>query len=108
MSLQIGSVHVPETVVLAPMSGVTDLPFRQQVRQFGGHLVVSEMIASEAMTLIQRHETEVRKMHGDCAAESPLTPFLCPSRLKCVLVGMMTIVMRRVLRALPRTLALPC
>lgn len=73
MSLQIGSVHVPENVILAPMSGVTDLPFRQQVRQFGGHLVVSEMIASDAMTRIQRHEKEVRKMHGDCAAESPLS-----------------------------------
>ncbi|MCC9622894.1 tRNA dihydrouridine synthase DusB [Thalassospira sp. MA62] len=73
MSLQIGSVTVPENVILAPMSGVTDLPFRQQVRRFGGHLVVSEMIASDAMTRIQRHEKEVRKMHGDCAAESPLS-----------------------------------
>ncbi len=73
MSLQIGSVNVPENVILAPMSGVTDLPFRQQVRQFGGHLVVSEMIASDAMTRIQRHQKEVRKMHGDCAAESPLS-----------------------------------
>lgn len=73
MSLQIGSVIVPENVILAPMSGVTDLPFRQQVRQFGGHLVVSEMIASDAMTRIQRHQKEVRKMHGDCAGESPLS-----------------------------------
>ncbi len=73
MSLQIGSVEVPENVILAPMSGVTDLPFRQQVRQFGGHLVVSEMIASDAMIRIQRHQKEVRKMHGDCAAESPLS-----------------------------------
>lgn len=73
MSLQIGSVTVPENVVLAPMSGVTDLPFRQQVRRFGDHLVVSEMIASDAMTRIQQHQKEVRKMHGDCAAESPLS-----------------------------------
>jgi tRNA-dihydrouridine synthase B len=73
MSLQIGSVTVPEKVILAPMSGVTDLPFRQQVRHFGEHLVVSEMIASDAMTRIQRHQKEVRKMHGDCAAERPLS-----------------------------------
>ncbi|MFH1803520.1 MAG: tRNA dihydrouridine synthase DusB [Pseudomonadota bacterium] len=73
MSLQIGSVCVPDNVILAPMSGVTDLPFRQQVRRFGGHLVVSEMIASDAMTRLQRHQKEVRKMHGDCAAESPLS-----------------------------------
>lgn len=61
MSLQIGSVNVPENVILAPMSGVTDLPFRQQVRQFGGHLVVSEMIASDAMTRIQRHQKKCAK-----------------------------------------------
>ena len=36
-------------VILAPMSGVTDLPFRRLVKRCGAGLVVSEMIASEAM-----------------------------------------------------------
>jgi tRNA-dihydrouridine synthase B len=35
-------------VILAPMSGVTDLPFRQLVQSFGAELVVSEMVASRA------------------------------------------------------------
>ena len=38
-------------VILAPMSGVTDKPFRKLVKKFGAGLVVSEMIASRAMIL---------------------------------------------------------
>ena len=36
-------------VILAPMAGITDLPFRQVVASFGAGLVVSEMVASEDM-----------------------------------------------------------
>lgn len=43
----IAGVGVP--VVLAPLSGVTDLPFRRVARQFGADRVVSEMVASEEL-----------------------------------------------------------
>jgi nifR3 family TIM-barrel protein len=46
-SLAIGNIAIPNRVVLAPMSGVTDAPFRRLVAQFGAGLVVSEMTASE-------------------------------------------------------------
>jgi tRNA-dihydrouridine synthase B len=49
MSTTIGNVTLTEPVILAPMSGVTDLPFRRLVKRYGAGLVVSEMIASEAM-----------------------------------------------------------
>jgi tRNA-dihydrouridine synthase B len=49
MGIQVGPVHIADPVLLAPMSGVTDAPFRGLVKQFGAGLVVSEMIASEAM-----------------------------------------------------------
>ncbi len=49
MSLKIGSVTIAEPVILAPMTGVSDLPFRRLVKRFGAGLTVSEMIASEAM-----------------------------------------------------------
>jgi tRNA-dihydrouridine synthase B len=49
MSISIGNVTLADPVILAPMSGVSDLPFRRVVKQFGAGLVVSEMIASEAM-----------------------------------------------------------
>jgi tRNA-dihydrouridine synthase B len=43
--LAIGPIVLPNRVVLAPMSGVTDAPFRRQVAQLGAGLVVSEMTA---------------------------------------------------------------
>ena len=47
--ISIGPITLPTPVILAPMSGVTDLPFRRLARSFGAGLVVSEMIASWAM-----------------------------------------------------------
>jgi len=49
--LSIGSVMVPNAVFLAPMSGITDLPFREIARRFGAGLVVSEMVASKAFAV---------------------------------------------------------
>lgn len=48
-ALEIGPVRIDDPVILAPMSGVTDMPFRQMVKRSGAGLVVSEMIASAAM-----------------------------------------------------------
>lgn len=47
--INIGPVRIDVPVILAPMSGVTDMPFRRLVKSFGAGLVVSEMIASQAM-----------------------------------------------------------
>ncbi len=47
--IKIGSISIEVPVILAPMTGVTDLPFRKMVRRFGSGLNVSEMIASQAM-----------------------------------------------------------
>ena len=49
MSIDIGPIRLADPVILAPMSGVTDLPFRRLVKRRGAGLVVSEMIASQAM-----------------------------------------------------------
>lgn len=48
-SFSIGPVHIDDPVFLAPMSGVTDLPFRRLVKRYGAGLVFSEMIASRPM-----------------------------------------------------------
>ena len=47
-AIAIGNVTIDTPVVLAPMTGVTDLPFRKLVRKYGSGLNVTEMIASEA------------------------------------------------------------
>ncbi len=49
MGMQIASLDLADPVILAPMSGVTDMPFRRLVKRSGAGLVVSEMIASQAM-----------------------------------------------------------
>jgi tRNA-dihydrouridine synthase B len=47
--LTIGGVSLPNRVVLAPMTGITDAPFRRLVEKLGAGLVVSEMIASASL-----------------------------------------------------------
>ncbi|MGC4252171.1 MAG: tRNA dihydrouridine synthase DusB [Sphingobium sp.] len=47
--IAIGPVTIDMPVVLAPMTGVTDMPFRTLVRRYGSGLNVTEMIASAAM-----------------------------------------------------------
>jgi len=47
--IQIGPVRIGSPVILAPMTGVTDRPFRRIVKRFGAGLTVTEMIASQAM-----------------------------------------------------------
>ena len=44
---QIGQHRLPNRVILAPMAGVTDRPFRQLCRQLGAGLVVGEMVTSD-------------------------------------------------------------
>lgn len=56
-------------MILAPMSGVTDMPFRRLVKRMGAGLVVSEMIASQAMI---RETRESMKMSSNCAEEFPM------------------------------------
>jgi tRNA-dihydrouridine synthase B len=70
MTIKIGPVVLDNPVILAPMSGVTDMPFRRLVKNFGAGLVVSEMIASEAMVRATRRSM---KMATHCADEFPMS-----------------------------------
>ena len=70
MSLNIGGVEITDPVVLAPMSGVTDMPFRRLVKSCGVGLVVSEMIASKAMIHAAK---KTMKMATHCAEEHPMS-----------------------------------
>lgn len=49
MPVTLGEKTIDTNVVLAPMAGITDLPFRNLVQGFGAGLVVSEMVASQEM-----------------------------------------------------------
>ena len=47
--ISIGPVRIETPVILAPLTGVTDRPFRRMVKRYGAGLTVTEMIASQAM-----------------------------------------------------------
>ena len=61
--IHVGPVAIDTPVVLAPMTGVTDLPFRRLVRRYGSGLNVTEMIASEAA--IRETRISVQKAEWD-------------------------------------------
>ena len=61
--ISVGDVVIDTPVVLAPMTGVTDLPFRKMVRRYGSGLNVTEMIASEAA--IRETRQSVQKAQWD-------------------------------------------
>jgi len=69
MAFHIGPVCLDNPVLLAPMSGVTDMPFRRLVKRSGAGLVVSEMIASQAMIRANR---KTMKMATNCSDEHPM------------------------------------
>lgn len=65
--LKIANIELPHPVILAPMSGVTDLPFRKLVKSFGAGLVVSEMVASRAMIIETRQSLQKSAIIDDDA-----------------------------------------
>ncbi|MDB1135374.1 tRNA dihydrouridine synthase DusB [Candidatus Anaplasma sp. TIGMIC] len=56
-------------VILAPMSGVTDLPYRTIVRKLGAGLLVSEMVASRSMIMKTRHSMQRSKVCGNTSVQ---------------------------------------
>ena len=68
--IKIGPVQINCPVILAPMTGVSDLPFRRLVRRFGSGLNVTEMIASPAA--IRETRQSVQKAMWD-PAEDPVS-----------------------------------
>lgn len=67
--IKIGPITIEHPVILAPMSGVTDMPFRKLVKKHGASLVVSEMIASQAMV---RECRKTMQMIQRSAEENPM------------------------------------
>ena len=67
--IRIGNITLADNAILAPMTGVSDLPFRMLVKSFGAGLVVSEMIASKAVVL------ETKNAERMCRFEPTERPF---------------------------------
>lgn len=61
---RIGQYTLPSPLILAPMAGITDLPFRKLCRQFGAGLAVSEMVTSD-IDLWHSRKSQQRLTMGD-------------------------------------------
>lgn len=70
MGIKIGNVETRNNVFLAPMSGITDEPFRSIAHEAGAGLVVSEMVASEE--LVRERPDMMRRARG----QNKLSPFV--------------------------------
>ena len=65
MTISIDQIKLANNVALAPMSGISDLPFRRVAARFGAGLVVSEMVASQE--LARARPDVVRRAEGDAS-----------------------------------------
>ena len=70
MKLTIGNVTLDNNVILAPMAGVTDLPFRLLCRQQGAGLVCMEMVSAKAICYKNRNTEKLLEIHPD---ETPVS-----------------------------------
>lgn len=62
--MRIGPYQLENNVILAPMAGVTDLPFRRLCVELGAGLAVSEMLSSNPLVW-QTDKSKARMVHGD-------------------------------------------
>lgn len=61
--LKIGSVTLPNNLILAPMAGVTDLPFRLLCREQGAGLLCMEMVSAKAILYKNRNTASLLSIH---------------------------------------------
>lgn len=63
--LKIGNIELENNILLAPMAGITDLPFRLICKQFGVGLVTTEMISSKAILYYDSKTKELMNTTGE-------------------------------------------
>lgn len=61
--LKIGSVTLPNNLILAPMAGVTDLPFRLLCKEQGAGLLCMEMVSAKAILYKNRNTESLLSIH---------------------------------------------
>ncbi|MAZ03238.1 MAG: tRNA dihydrouridine synthase DusB [Sneathiella sp.] len=65
MVITLGSITIDPPVFLAPMAGITDLPFRRLVTRYGAGMVFSEMVASKSMVAETRRSLRIVRSAND-------------------------------------------
>lgn len=72
MSLTIGNVTLENNLILAPMAGVTDLPFRLLCKEQGAGLICMEMVSAKAISFHNRNTEALMEIDP---REKPFTAF---------------------------------
>lgn len=70
--MQIGPYQISPGLILAPMSGITDKPFRQLCRQFGAGLAVAEMTCANPDVWLTRHTRKSLQRMDYCGEKAPI------------------------------------
>ncbi len=73
MTIKLADVTLDPPVFLAPLAGITDLPFRNLVSEFGAGLVVSEMVASQEMVQARPSAKPQSRMRAELGLKSANT-----------------------------------
>ncbi len=76
--LTIGNVSLANPVILAPMAGVSDLPFRLLCHEQGAGMVCSEMISAKAILYHNKNTEELMQIHPD----EDRFPFSCSALIR--------------------------
>ncbi len=63
--LKIGNVELENNILLAPMAGITDLPFRVMCKNYGAGLVCTEMASSKAIFYNDKKTKDILKIEGE-------------------------------------------
>lgn len=63
--LKIGNIKLKNNIILAPMAGITDLPFRLITREFGPSLVYTEMVSSKAILYGDEKTKKLMNLAGE-------------------------------------------
>ena len=64
-NLKIGNVTLENNLILAPMAGVTDLPFRLLCREQGAGLLCMEMVSAKAIYYRNKNTESLMEIHPD-------------------------------------------
>lgn len=63
--LEIGNVKLDNNIILAPMAGITDLPFRMIAKEYGAGLVCTEMASAKAIYYNDEKTKNILKVEGE-------------------------------------------
>ena len=77
--VRFGSVEIESPLILAPMAGVCDLPYRMIARKHGAALVCAEMVSAKGLVYGNKHTREMLTAHKN---EHPLSMQLFGERLR--------------------------